>query len=130
MARAVIRLASERTRQTASDWAWNADEGTLVTFASPDQRTSVQNAAMWAMLTDIAEQVEWDGQWLTPDDWKLLFMAELPREARMVKMISGRGYLNMNTSSSALRVAEFARLLDIISSFAAESGVRFRVPPG
>src|SRR5678816_2006336 len=126
MAQASIRLVNERTRQTVASWAWGAEAGTLVTFATPDKRTLAQNAMMWASLTDIAEQVRWHGQHLTPDDWKLLFLADMDRGARMVPALDGRGFVNLNTSSSALRVREFAALLDAINTFAAENGVQFR----
>jgi len=126
MAQASIRLTNERARQTAASWAWGSEAGTLVTFATPDKRTLAQNAMMWASLTDIAEQVRWHGQHLTPDDWKLLFLANMDRGARMVPALDGRGFVNLNTSSSALRIGEFAELLDAIQQFAAANGVEFR----
>jgi hypothetical protein len=123
MAQAAIRLVSPSTREKAATWCWNADVGTLAVFQSPDRRTLAQNAAMWATLTEIAEQVEWHGQHLAPDDWKLLFLADMDRGARMVPALDGRGFVNLNTSSSALRVREFAELLDAIYSFAADHNV-------
>ena len=123
MSQASIRLVSPKARHKAAAWAWSSDPDTLVTFTSPDKRTAAQNAAMWAALTDIAEQVEWDGQMLPPDDWKLLFLAEMHRGERMVKSLSGRGYINLNTSSSALRVGEFAELLEAIHKFSEAMGV-------
>jgi len=123
MAQAAIRLVNDVARRTAASWAWGSDLNTLVTFATPLKRTLQQNAAMWAALTEIAEQVPWHGQMLAPDDWKLLFLADMDRGARMVPALDGRGWVNLNTSSSALRVAEFAALLDAIHKFAAEHGV-------
>jgi hypothetical protein len=128
MPQAAIRLVSPETRDKASTWCWNADPGTLVTFATPDKRTLAQNAAMWATLTEIAEQVEWHGQRLVADDWKLLFLANMDRGARMVPALDGRGFVNLNTSSSALRVKEFAELLDDIYRFAADHDVVLRTP--
>jgi hypothetical protein len=126
MPQAAIRLASPETREKASAWCWNADPGTLVTFATPDKRTAAQNAAMWAALTEIAEQVPWHGQHLPADDWKLLFLANMGRGMRMVPALDGRGFVNLNVSSSALRVGEFAELLDDIHRFAADVGVVLR----
>jgi hypothetical protein len=126
MPQAAIRLASPETREKAATWCWNADPGTLATFATPDKRTLAQNAAMWAMLTEIAEQVEWYGQRLPADDWKLLFLANMGRGLRMVPALDGRGFVNLNVSSSALRVREFAELIDDIHRFAADRGVVLR----
>ncbi|HEY1878456.1 MAG TPA: recombination protein NinB [Caulobacteraceae bacterium] len=128
MAQASIRLVTDRARHTAATWAWNADPGTLVTFASPDKRTVTQNAAMWPALTDISEQVQWHGQSLSPDQWKQLFLADMDRGALMVPALNGKGFVNLNTSSSALRVKEFARLLDAIYKFGADHDVIWRVP--
>jgi len=123
MPQASVRLTNFAARTKASSWVWGADDGTLVTFATPDRRTSAQNAAMWAALTEIAATVPWHGQWLSPDDWKLLFLADMGRGARMVPALDGRGFVNLNTSSSALRVKEFGELLDAISKFSAEHNV-------
>jgi hypothetical protein len=126
MAQATIRLVNDAARRTAQSWVWGAEVGTGVTFASPRKRTLAQNAAMWAALTDIAEQVSWHGQRLAPDDWKLLFLADMQRGARMLPALDGRGFVNLNTSSSALSVSEFAEVLDAIYKFAAANGVTFR----
>ena len=123
MAQATIRLSTPATREKAARWCWGAEPGTAVSFTSPDKRTLEQNALMWALLTEISEQVVWHGQHLVPDDWKLLFLANMDRGARMVPALDGRGFVNLNTSSSALRVREFASLLDDIYKFVAEQGV-------
>jgi len=125
MAQAAIRLITDQARRTAVSWVWGSEAGTLVTFATPQKRTAEQNALMWALLTEVAAQVPWHGQALTPDDWKLLFLANMDRGARMVPALDGRGFVNLNTSSSALKVAEFADLLDEIRKFGIERGVAF-----
>lgn len=129
MAQAIVRLVNRETRAKAADWIWGAEDGTTVTFATPDKRTLEQNARMWAALTDIAAAMPWHGQWLAPDDWKLLFLADMDRAARMVPALDGRGFINLNTSSSALRVREMAALIDAITTFAAANGVRLGPKP-
>jgi hypothetical protein len=128
MPQASVRLTDPEARRRAASWVYGADPGTVVTFATPDKRTLAQNAGMWAALTDIAAAVPWYGQWLSPDDWKLLFLADMDRGARMVPALDGRGWVNLNTSSSALRIAEFAALLDAIHKFAADHGVQLGRP--
>jgi hypothetical protein len=126
MPQAAIRLLGPNTREKAATWCWNADPGTLVIFQPRDKRTVAQNAAMWAALTEIAEQLPWHGQHLPADDWKLLFLANMDRGSRMVPALDGRGFVNLNVSSSALRVREFAELLDSIYRFAADHEVVLR----
>jgi hypothetical protein len=126
MAQAAIRLTDIAARRDAVSWVWGSEPETIVRFETPGKRTAKQNAAMWAMLTDIAEQVSWGNQQLTPDDWKLLFLADMDRGSRMAPALDGRGWVNLNTSSSALKVAEFEQLLDAIHKFAAAHGVMFR----
>jgi len=123
MAQATVRLTSPDTRRRAAEWCYGAEAGTAVTFASPDKRTLAQNARLWAALTDIAAQVIWHGQQLTPDDWRQLFLADMDRGSRMVPALDGRGFVNLNNSSSALKVAEFATLLDSVDTFAKVHGV-------
>jgi hypothetical protein len=81
---------------------------------------------MWAMLTDIALQLPWHGQKLTPDSWKLIFLNALKREARLVPNIDGDGFVNISgTSSSDLSKSEMSDLMEIIAEFGARHGVVF-----
>jgi hypothetical protein len=128
MPHALIRLTDHTSRMRASSWCYGAADGTSVTFATPDRRTAAQNAAMWAALTDIAAAVLWHGQQLAADDWKMLFLADMQRGARMVQALDGRGWVNLNASSSALTVSEFAELLDAIRKFAVAHGVMLPPP--
>jgi hypothetical protein len=80
---------------------------------------------MWAMLTDIARQLPWHGQRLTPDDWKLIFLDALKREARFVPALDGDGFVNLGRSSSDLSKGEMSDLIEIIFAFGAGHGVSF-----
>jgi hypothetical protein len=57
---------------------------------------------MWAMLTEVASQVDYHGTKLTPDDWKLIFLDGLKREMRIVPNLDGNGFVNLGRSSSDL----------------------------
>lgn len=125
MSRAIIILNHQGDRAKAAQWASVAPEGTRVEFKRA-KRTLPQNDRMWAMLTDIAEQVEWHGMKLTPDDWKLVFMDALDRELRMVPNIDGNGFVALGKSSSNLTIAEMGDLMELISMFGAKHGVKFK----
>jgi len=124
MSRAVIILNTTFDRRRASDWVAAAKDGTRIEFKGP-KRTLPQNDRMWAMLTDISSQVKWHGVRLLPDDWKLLFMAAMKRELRIVPNLDGTGFVNIGQSSSDLSVAEMSDLMELISAFGSAHGVIF-----
>lgn len=129
MSRALIVLGLQSDRKKAIDWITKAPPGTRVEFKRA-KRTLDQNSRMWAMLTDVAEQITWHGVKLTPDDWKLVFMDALKREMRLVPNINGDGFVNLGRSSSDLSKAEMTDLIEIIFAFGAQHGVEFHEPQG
>jgi hypothetical protein len=124
MSRAVLILHRQSDRDRASAWVRSAPWGTRITFQEA-KRSSDQNAKMWAMLTEVARQVEWHGQRLSADDWKLVFLAALKAELRIVPNLDGTGFVQLGRSSSDLSVSEMADLIDLIAAFGARQGVVF-----
>jgi len=124
MSRAVIVLHSQIEKARARAWIDQAAWGTRVTFNGP-KRTLPQNERMWAMLTDVARQVKWHGQKLSPDDWKVVFLSALKAELRMVPNLDGNGFVQLGRSSSKLSVDEMSDLMALIEAFGAREGVVF-----
>lgn len=124
MSRAVLVLHSQIEKARARAWIDQAAWGTRVTFNGP-KRTLPQNERMWAMLTDVARQVKWHGQKLSPDDWKVVFLSALKAELRMVPNLDGNGFVQLGRSSSALSVDEMSDLMALIEAFGAQEGVMF-----
>ena len=127
MSRAVLILHRQSDRDRAASWVRQAPWGTRITFQEA-KRTTDQNARMWAMLTEVARQVKWDGLKLSADDWKLIFMAALKQELRMVRNLDRTGFVQLGRSSSDLSVAEMGDLMDLIAAFGAREGVTFAEP--
>lgn len=125
MSRALVVLRSEPDRQRVATWAAKAPPGTRVEFKA-SKRTLPQNDRMWAMLTDVAQQVEWHGKKFTPDDWKLIFLDALKREVRTAPNIDGNGFVNLGRSSSDLSKAEMTDLIELIFAFGANHDVKFK----
>ena len=96
--------------------------GWRLVFQEP-KRTLAQNDRFWPMLTALSVQLKWHGQRLTPDDWKLVMMAGLNQELRLVPNIHGNGFVQLGRSSSKLSKAEMTELMALIEAFAAEHGV-------
>ena len=86
-------------------------------------RSLDQNAKMWAILTDIAEQVEWYGRMLKPEDWKHILSASLKKQ-QAVPGIDG-GFVVLGLSTSKMSVSEMRDLIELAQAFGAEHGVVF-----
>lgn len=97
-----------------------APVGSRLEFKSP-RRTLPQNDRLWAMLTEVARQVDWYGQKLSPDDWKDVFTASL-RRAHVVPGIDG-GFVPLGMRTSDMSKQEMGDLFALIEAFAAERGV-------
>ncbi len=89
------------------------------------KRSIPQNDRMWAMLTDVAQQLLWHEMRLRPDDWKLIFMDGLKRDRRTVPNIDGTGFVDISRSSSDLSKSEMGDLMELIAAFGANHGVVF-----
>lgn len=122
MSRAVLVLAGRTERDTAHRWIDRAPVNSRVTFQGP-KRSLAQNDLFWSYLTDVATQYRHQGQRLTPDDYRLLFLDALKREVRMVPALDGRGWVSLGRSSSDLSREEFNDLLTLIEAWAAQNGV-------
>ena len=124
MLRPPILLRTPTLRQFAASYILDAaPDGCVVSFKEPT-RSLEQNARLWAMLSEIAEQVEWYGKRLTAEDWKTVFTASL-RQTRVVPTIDGDGFVPLGMSTSKMSVAEMSALMDLIEAFGAQRGVVF-----
>lgn len=124
MARALVILDSPEARAKAAGWVMKAPHGTRCEFKA-SKRSLPQNSRLWAMLTDIAQQLPWHGMALKPDAWKLLFLDALKREVRAVPNLDGTGFVNIGRSSSDLSKSEMGDLMTLIEEFGARHGVKF-----
>lgn len=71
-------------------------------------------------------QVPWHGLKLSVDDWKLLVMASLKQEMRLVPNLDGTGFVNLGRSTSKLTKDECTQLIELIAAFGANHGVKFQ----
>lgn len=124
MSRATLILHGQRDRAKAADWAMRLPPGTRVDFKAP-KRTLEQNAKLWAMLTDVASQVEHCGRRYTPDAWKVLFLHACGREVSFLPALDGTTFVPWGQSSSDLSKEEMSMLIEFIAAWGAEHGVRF-----
>lgn len=114
-------------RVHADAWMWIksmlAAGHRLTVEIKPETRSTAQNSRMWAMLAEIANQVEWYGQKLNSTDWKHIFSASLKKQ-RAVPGLDG-GFVVLGLSTSKMTIAEMAELMTLMEAFGAEKGVKF-----
>lgn len=123
MSRYLVTLNTKDDRVRAINIIAAAPDGSRVEVKA-SKRSLPQNDRMWAMLSDVAMQLPWHGQKITPDDWKLIFLDGLKGEVRTVPNIEGNGFVSLRRSSD-LSKDEMSNLIDLIAAFGAEHGVTF-----
>jgi hypothetical protein len=103
---------------------WLIAEHRFEVEVRPQRRSTEQNAKLWAMLNEVARQVEWYGQHLTPEEFKHVFTAALKKQ-RVVPGLDG-GFVVLGQSTSRMSKADLSELIELIHAFGAERGVKFR----
>lgn len=98
----------------------------MVVEVREETRSVAQNARLWAMLEDIARQVDWYGQKLTKDEWKDVFSAAMKR-TKVVPGLDG-GFVVCGQSTSKMTIAEMCEMQELMEAFGAQRGVRFTCP--
>jgi hypothetical protein len=96
-----------------------------------ESRTLEQNARMWAMLSDIARQVQWpvNGQlgYLTKEDWKDILTASLSREQRVAPGTDG-GFVLLGQRTSRMKKRPMSDLIKLAFAFGDQHGVQWTDP--
>lgn len=116
-------LVSDSVRRAAADAVAAAPDGFVVEIR-PRTRSLEQNSRMWSMLTDVSQQIDWYRRRLSPEDWKHIFTAEL-ENLDTVPGISG-GIVVLGQSTRKMSVKKMSDLIELIDSFGAEHGVKFK----
>lgn len=123
MIRPPIHLNSPTLRQFAASYILDvAPDGCVVQFKEPT-RSLEQNSLMWVRLSRLSRELKWDGETLTPNEWKDLLTACL-RKQKVVRGIEG-GLVFLGARTSSMTHSEMSDLLDLTDAFAAERGVVF-----
>lgn len=105
--------------------------GTPKVNRAGENRSQEQSKRMWAMLHDVAAQVDWfvDGRTTRMDaeDWKHVFTASLKKHQRIAAGIEG-GFVILGQSTRKMTIAEMGDLMTLIEAFGAEKGVEWTDP--
>ncbi len=121
-----ITLINSNSRDYAKREIDRASDGHVCIIQEPT-RSQIQNARLWAMLTDVSRQIDWYGKKLSPEDWKHLFTSSL-RKLEVVPNLEGSGFVALGLSTSKMSVKEMCDLQTLIEAFGAEHNVRWSAP--
>jgi hypothetical protein len=116
-------LVHPEARRRAIEAVQQAEHGHVVTI-KPPTRSLEQNAAMWALLSEFSERLEWpvNGRMVKMDaeDWKHVLTAAFRQEtARLAMGLSG-GVVMLGSRTSKMTKREFGEFLEFINAVAAE----------
>lgn len=117
-----LATESDRARLMGRLAALDLSKPLSVTIAE-EKRSDASNRKMWAMLRDIARQVEWYGQKLKDEDWKHIFSASVEKQ-RAVPGLDG-GFVVLGLSTRKQSQHWFSDMFEVMEAFAAERGVRW-----
>ena len=106
----------------AKQWTLEHPVSVTVSHYKPT-RSLEQNAKMWAMLGDIAKQVEWHGRKLTPENWKDMATAAL-RGQDAVPGIEG-GFVVLGRRTSKMSTSDMSELIEFLYAFGGEHEVEW-----
>ena len=120
MGKALLVLTSKAVRDKAHTWIDKAPDGSRVEFRGP-QRTLPQNDRQWALLTCVSTQLKWDGERLSTDEWKDIFMAAYKGE-KIIGGIDGKP-VRVGRSTAGLDPIEHSEFQTVIEVFCASHDV-------
>jgi hypothetical protein len=87
------------------------------------RRTGEQNDKLWAMLTDVSLSKP-QGRKHTPEMWKCIFMQACGHEVQFLHGLDGLPF-PAGFRSSRMTKAQMSELIEFISAWGAENGVRW-----
>ncbi len=128
------RFVTRDNRQNVMRLAWEMVGALLqandqvVVEVREKKRSDEQNAKLHAMLGDIAKQKTFNGQKLSIDQWKMIFVSghriATGGSAEMAIGLEGE-VINLRESTARMGVRRTASLIEYIQAWAAGNGVEF-----
>lgn len=132
--RITIKLndAQSAAPQLAKAWQWIKamliGGNRLVLTVRKETRSVAQNSIMWSCLTDLSEQVKWDGtRRIKPEGWKDYLTAHLNGQDLVPNMDStGFVAIGRGSSTSDMTIAEMTAVIELAHAFGATRDVQWR----
>ena len=104
------------------------DKKPLVVKIQPITRSLEQNSKLHALLSDISKQCEFNGKKRDIDTWKMIMVSAhkiaTGGQAEIVIGLEGE-VINLRESTAQMSVKRLASLIEYITSWGVQNGVRF-----
>lgn len=111
---------------------WAADmarrglsKGPVVLRLGRPKRSLEQNDKFWAMMTDLAAQVDWYGRKLSKEEWRNVLTAAMKRQ-EVVPNLDGNGFVVLGARTRDMSKEEMALLIDLAQHFGDGKGVAWK----
>ena len=101
--------------------------GPVVVTLGRETRSGEQNNLLWALLTDISNQVTWFDKKHSPEAWKDIITGSF-KGAEFVPNINGDGFVLLGMRTSKMDKATFSDLITYIHAFGAEQSIAWSDP--
>ena len=103
----------------------------VVAFLMGDKKTrsSEQNRKMWAMLTEISEQLTINGQPFDRDRWKAILLHAWGEQVEFLPTLDGTSFFPYGRQTSKLSVEKMSSFLEFIIAEGTMRGVKFADDP-
>jgi len=103
----------------------------VVAFLTGDKKTrsSEQNRKMWAMLTEISEQLTINGQAFDRDRWKAILLHAWGEQVEFLPTLDGTSFFPYGRQTSKLSVEKMSSFLEFIIAEGTMRGVKFADDP-
>jgi hypothetical protein len=98
----------------------------MIVELRPETRSDDQNRKLHATFGEVAQQAEWMGKKLAPEQWKVLFVSghsvATKQGAEMVPGLEGE-FVNIRESTAHMSKARLSSLLEYVMAWCAENDV-------
>lgn len=119
----IAQNAAEFVRRIAPD-----KDRPMMVVIKPATRSLEANSKIHAMFADVARQKEYAGRKLSPEQWKVLFISghaiATKEGADMLPGLENE-FVNLRESSAQMSVKRMASLIEYISAWGADNGIRW-----
>ncbi len=101
--------------------------GPVIVSLGRETRSGEQNNLLWALLTDISNQVTWFDKKHSPEAWKDIITGSF-KGAEFVPNINGDGFVLLGMRTSKMDKPTFSALAEYIFAFGADQSVAWSDP--
>ena len=103
------------------------NRGSVVVTLGRETRSADQNNLLWALLTDISNQVTWFDRKHSPEVWKDIVTGSF-MGGEFIPNLSGTGFVMVGQRTSKMNKETFSALLEYLYSFGAEQSIAWSEP--